>query len=96
MDGSVTCTEDVCLADDDLLRQLHHLERSIGWKATNYSEWWGHKYDEGKVLRLGTFQPRFRVKAMKRLSNKGGHLPTRFDASEHWTGLVAEARDQGK
>ncbi|XP_041770089.1 tubulointerstitial nephritis antigen-like isoform X1 [Anopheles merus] len=95
MDGSVTCTEDVCLADDDLLRQLHHLERSIGWKATNYSEWWGRKYDEGKVLRLGTFQPRFRVKAMKRLSNKGGHLPSRFDASEHWTGLVAEARDQG-
>ncbi|XP_050096332.1 uncharacterized peptidase C1-like protein F26E4.3 [Anopheles aquasalis] len=95
LDGTVTCTDNVCLVDDDLLRQLHHLERSIGWKAGNYSEWWGRKYDEGKVLRLGTFQPKILVKAMKRLSNRGGPLPSHFDAADHWPRLVSEARDQG-
>lgn len=94
-DGSVTCTKDVCLVDDDLLRQLHHLERSVGWKATNYTEWWGRKYDEAKKLRLGTFYPKVPVKGMKRITNKAGTLPRHFDASEHWTGLITEARDQG-
>lgn len=95
MDGSVTCTEDVCIVDDSILQQLHRLEQSVGWTATNYTEWWGRKYDEGKVLRLGTFQPKFSVKAMKRLSNKGSYLPAHFDAGEHWRGLIAGARDQG-
>ncbi|XP_058054354.1 uncharacterized peptidase C1-like protein F26E4.3 isoform X1 [Anopheles bellator] len=95
LDGTVTCTDNLCLVDDDLLRQLHHLERTVGWKAGNYSEWWGRTYDDGKVLRLGTFQPKFLVKAMKRLTNKGGPLPSQFDASEHWPGLINGARDQG-
>lgn len=95
MDGSVSCTENVCLVDDEILTQLQHLERSVGWTASNYSEWWGRTYDEGKVLRLGTFQPKRPTKAMKRLTNKGGVLPSQFDASEYWPGLVGEARDQG-
>ncbi|XP_029709832.2 uncharacterized peptidase C1-like protein F26E4.3 [Aedes albopictus] len=94
-DGTKTCTDDVCLVDNELLKQLGHLERSVGWKATNYSEWWGHKYDEGKVMRLGTFYPKIKVKSMSRLTNGQDHLPTHFDATNYWPGFIGEVKDQG-
>lgn len=93
--GDKVCTNDLCLVDNDLLKQLHHLERSIGWQATNYSEWWGHKYDEGKVMRLGTFYPKIKVKSMTRLTNGQDHLPSHFDATNYWPGFIGEVRDQG-
>lgn len=68
---------------------------SLGWKAFNYSEFYGHKLKEGLTYRLGTFEPRVRVKSMSRLSNKVESLDSKFSSLNHWSGFISPIRDQG-
>lgn len=92
--GITTCELDLCLTDDAL---VHNVQQMAGsWQPKNYSEFWGRKYDEGLLLRTGTFEPTRHVKAMSRLTNRRmQHLKQNFDAREEWSGLVAEPEDQG-
>lgn len=66
-----------------------------GWRATNYTEFWGRKFSDGLDLRLGTFEPTYPVKAMTRLTNRRGELPQSFDARDQWPGFVTHVVDQG-
>lgn len=69
----------------------------MGWRAANYSEFWGRKYTEGLELRLGTKEPTRKVKAMTKLSNKPETLPRNFNAVEDdkWRGYISRIYDQG-
>lgn len=49
------CESNICLVEEDILNQFDEIEKH-GWKASNYSEYWGRKYDESIVHRLGTLQ----------------------------------------
>lgn len=68
---------------------------SLGWKSTNYSQFQGRKLKEGITLRLGTFEPRQKVKGMTRLSNRLEPLPPNFNSLKEWPGLISQIRDQG-
>lgn len=78
-----------------MIESINRDSRSLGWKAYNYTEFYGRKLKEGLQYRLGTFEPRVRVKSMSRLSNRLESLPKEFDALSHWSGLISEVRDQG-
>lgn len=96
--GVAKCETDACLSDSELIDSINRESRSLGWTATNYTEFWGQKLSRGLQRRLGTLEPRFRVKAMTRLSNKEELLPRRFNSNEdrdRLSGLVTEVRDQG-
>lgn len=93
--GTAECEQDPCLSDDDLISSVNRESRSLGWKAYNYTEFYGRKLKDGLAYRLGTFEPRVRVKSMSRLSNKLESLPKNFDALNHWSGLISDVRDQG-
>jgi len=93
--GEPECESDTCLSDSETINDINREARSLGWKAHNYTEFYGRKLKEGLELRLGTFEPRVRVKSMSRLSNRLESLPTSFDSMEHWPRLISETRDQG-
>lgn len=43
----------MCLIDDSLVENVNSIANTLGWRAANYSEFWGRKYTEGLELRLG-------------------------------------------
>uniref|UniRef100_A0A1I8Q6H8 SMB domain-containing protein n=1 Tax=Stomoxys calcitrans TaxID=35570 RepID=A0A1I8Q6H8_STOCA len=92
--GHVVCDKDLCLTDEDLIHNVNSI-RSLGWSARKYNEWWGHKYSEGLVKRLGTKEPTYRVKAMIGLHNKADHLPRNFNAVDKWSEYISDVPDQG-
>lgn len=94
-DGYTICETTTCLVDNDLIHNVNSLYDSHGWLARNYSEFWGRKYDEGLQLRLGTLEPKQRVKAMSKLSNKADSLPHSFNSLDNWPGVLSEVKDQG-
>lgn len=93
--GSTVCEQNTCLIDDSLVHNVNSISNVLGWTATNYSEFWGRKYDEGLELRLGTKEPAYKVKAMTKLSVKPESLPREFSALDHWPGLISDVQDQG-
>lgn len=68
---------------------------NLGWKSTNYTEFQGRKLSEGMQLRLGTKEPRLKVKGMTRLSNRLEKLPENFNSLIEWSGRISPIRDQG-
>lgn len=46
-------------------------------------------------MRLGTKEPKNRVKAMTKLSVASTRLPRHFNAVDNWPGMVSDVRDQG-
>lgn len=99
--GEVHCDRDECLTDGDLIRNVNSLSDDtglVGWTARNYTQFWGRKYADGLRLRLGTMEPKHKVKAMSKLSSRDvvGALPRAFDAREQWgNGMISAVRDQG-
>ncbi|CRL06874.1 CLUMA_CG019566, isoform A [Clunio marinus] len=93
--GVADCEKDACLSDDDVINRVNRDSSSLGWKAFNYSEFYGRKLKEGFEYRLGTFEPRIRVKSMSRLTNRLEDLPREFNSLSNWAGSISEIRDQG-
>ena len=92
MDGKAVCETDSCLSDTNMINNINNNNlqsyNNLGWKAKNYTEFYGRKYKDGLVLRLGTFEPVRRVKSMSRLSNRQEPLPGRFNSLENLPGLI--------
>jgi hypothetical protein len=94
-DRSVVCEQKACLLTENTINTVNSLSGSLGWTARNYTEFWGRSYDDGLMLRLGTFEP-INVRAMRKLSNKPPpKLPSHFNSIDHWRGLIRDVRDQG-
>ncbi|XP_031640799.1 uncharacterized peptidase C1-like protein F26E4.3 [Contarinia nasturtii] len=95
--GHTVCEQNLCLIDDSLINNVNSITRTLGWTATNYTEFWGRKYDEGLELRLGTKEPTYKVKAMTKLTNKPESLPRNFNAveDERWSSYISPIQDQG-
>lgn len=93
--GYKDCEDDPCLSDDNLIESINRDSASLGWRAYNYSEFYGRKLKEGFTYRLGTFEPRIKVKSMSRLSNRLETLDREFNSLNHWAGAISPIRDQG-
>lgn len=90
----MTCEEDACLSDDKTIFDINSNRRTLGWEAQNYTEFYGRKLKDGLIYRLGTFEPRVKVKSMSRLGHNSDTLPRSFSSLENgWT--ISGIRDQG-
>lgn len=69
----------------------------LGWKSYNYSEFYGKKLKEGLTYRLGTFEPRVRVKSMSRLGHNADQFPRQFNSAQNddWREFISGIHDQG-
>jgi len=96
-DGIAECEQDTCLIDNSIVQNVNSISDQLGWRAANYSEFWGRKYAEGLELRLGTKEPTYKVKTMSKISNKPESLPLSFNAmhEQKWGTSLTPIHDQG-
>jgi Papain family cysteine protease len=95
METQLTCEQDACLSDTDMIDDINRNAGSLGWKAHNYTQFYGKKLSEGLSYRLGTFEPRVRVKSMSRLGHNVDQLPINFNSLNNWPWAVSDIPDQG-
>ncbi|XP_062889964.1 tubulointerstitial nephritis antigen-like [Mobula hypostoma] len=94
--GHWDCEQHACLINEELIRSINHGD--YGWKASNYSQFWGMTLDEGIQYRLGTRRPSSTVLNMNKLNmdmDSNGVLPKHFNAADKWPGLIHQPMDQG-
>uniref|UniRef100_A0A8C1XTA8 Tubulointerstitial nephritis antigen-like 1 n=1 Tax=Cyprinus carpio TaxID=7962 RepID=A0A8C1XTA8_CYPCA len=85
-----------CLIEDDMIQEINR--RGYGWRASNYSQFWGMTLDEGLRYRLGTQRPSRTIMNMNEIQmnmNGNDHLPSYFNAADKWPGKIHEPLDQG-
>lgn len=88
------CEQNVCLVRPELISSVN--KGNYGWRASNYSFFWGKTLEEGIRYRLGTFKPSRPTMAMHEINiKKKGDLPESFDARHQWPRLIHPIRDQG-
>nr|XP_053656708.1 uncharacterized protein LOC128705576 [Cherax quadricarinatus] len=87
------------MIEEDVIERVNLHQRQYGWRATNYSKFWGRKAREGLVLRTGTLNPEALSMRMHpiHLRPDVSHIPRYFDArnKREWQGRVSGVSDQG-
>uniref|UniRef100_A0A671P1T5 Tubulointerstitial nephritis antigen-like n=1 Tax=Sinocyclocheilus anshuiensis TaxID=1608454 RepID=A0A671P1T5_9TELE len=94
--GRWECEQHACLIEDDMIQEINR--RGYGWRATNYSQFWGMTLDEGLRYRLGTQRPSRTIMNMNEIQmnmNGNDHLPSYFNAADKWPRKIHEPLDQG-
>ncbi|KAM3830266.1 tubulointerstitial nephritis antigen-like [Vipera latastei] len=94
--GKWECENHVCLINGDMIDAVNR--GNYGWRASNYSQFWGMTLEEGIRYRLGTIKPPTSVMNMNELQiNMATNevLPSHFNAADKWSGLIHEPLDQG-
>ncbi|XP_069127544.1 uncharacterized peptidase C1-like protein F26E4.3 isoform X3 [Argopecten irradians] len=88
------CTKHVCLIQTKMIGEVN--SHYSGWRAGNYSAFWGLTLDEGVRYRLGTIPPDEAVRKMKPVRGPTiPDLPEEFDSRDQWPGRIHPIRDQG-
>ncbi|XP_075209777.1 secreted Wg-interacting molecule [Lycorma delicatula] len=91
------CDQQECIINSTLINIVNNNWNRYGWRARNYSEFWGRRLSEGISLRLGTLLSARKVLAMAPISPDydARELPFSFDTRHKWRGLIELPRDQG-
>ncbi|KAJ8306502.1 hypothetical protein KUTeg_017047 [Tegillarca granosa] len=99
-----TCTRDPrsrtgysfrCTNNPRVVRSVNN-DRRYGWRASNYSQFWGLTLNEGKRYRLGTMPPDNQVMRMIPVQmDMVREPPKSFDSRQKWPNYVHPVRDQG-
>ncbi|XP_053563203.1 tubulointerstitial nephritis antigen-like [Bombina bombina] len=94
-EGKWHCEQNPCLINANAIEAVNR--GNYGWKAGNYSRFWGLTLDEGIQYRLGTAKPSSSVMNMNELHVHMNNevLPTSFNSADKWPGLVHGPLDQG-
>ncbi|NXP42084.1 TINAL protein, partial [Leiothrix lutea] len=94
--GQWQCEDHACLMDGELIDAVNR--GNYGWRAANYSQFWGMTLEDGIRHRLGTFRPSPTVMNMNEMHmnmDSNEVLPRHFDAAAKWPGMIHEPLDQG-
>ncbi|XP_009092810.1 tubulointerstitial nephritis antigen [Serinus canaria] len=89
------CSTDVCLVRQDLIQHIN--SGDFGWKADNYSQFWGMTVEEGFKKRLGTFPPSHSLLNMIEAPGKSlpeDKFPAIFSAIYEWPDRIHDPLDQ--
>ncbi|XP_017893645.1 tubulointerstitial nephritis antigen-like isoform X2 [Ceratina calcarata] len=100
--AEVLCEQNRCLQEPDLINEINSNSWSsslgpLGWRARNYSEFWGRTLKEGVQLRLGTLNPSrsvYKMNSVRRIYDPAT-LPREFDARTRWPREISGVEDQG-
>lgn len=89
------CEMNICLIDLDIVNAVN-ADSFHGWRASNYSKFWGRTLDEGIRYRLGTLQPQKDVTRMNpvRRFYDPNSLPREFDSAREWPRYITGIQDQ--
>lgn len=95
--SEILCETHQCVVDEEILENVNRNYRSYTWRASNYSTFWGKKYEEATLSRLGTLHSRRKVLQMQPIRHPVNvrELPRNFDARIQWPGRISLPMDQG-
>uniref|UniRef100_A0A8C3T4V8 Tubulointerstitial nephritis antigen like 1 n=1 Tax=Chelydra serpentina TaxID=8475 RepID=A0A8C3T4V8_CHESE len=82
--GNWDCEQHACLIDGEMIDAINR--GNYGWRAANYSHFWGMTLDEGVRYRLGTIKPPSMVMNMNELQ---GLAPCAVNGSMLWLRAAA-------
>ncbi|XP_052325878.1 tubulointerstitial nephritis antigen-like [Oncorhynchus keta] len=95
--GRWECEQHACLIENDMIQAVNR--GNYGWRAANYSQFYGMSLDEGLRYRLGTQRPSRTIMSMNEMQlnmdPQNDRLPQYFNAAEKWPGKIHEPLDQG-
>ncbi|NXA58755.1 TINAL protein, partial [Mohoua ochrocephala] len=86
--GQWQCEDHACLMDGELIDAVNR--GNYGWRAANYSQFWGMTLEDGIRHRLGTFRPSPTVMNMNEMHmnmDSNEVLPRHFDAAANGMGM---------
>ncbi|XP_062981545.1 tubulointerstitial nephritis antigen [Elgaria multicarinata webbii] len=89
------CSDETCLIQPNLIKQIN--DGNYGWKANNYSQFWGMSLKEGYNYRLGTFPPTAALLDMRPLTQNTiaeTDFPEYFVSWYEWPGWIHDPLDQ--
>ncbi|KFQ54918.1 Tubulointerstitial nephritis antigen, partial [Nestor notabilis] len=89
------CSEEICLVRQDLIQHIN--SGDYGWKAANYTQFWGMTVEEGFKKRLGTFPPSHSLLSMKEAPGNSvpeEKFPAFFAATYAWPEWIHDPLDQ--
>nr|CAD7401233.1 unnamed protein product [Timema cristinae] len=95
--AELLCERNECLVEPEVIASVNTGGNRLGWRASNYTAFWGRRLDEGISLRLGTLLPHKAVMSMNPVKPvyDPERLPRSFDSRTKWRGLIQEVKDQG-
>ncbi|KAL0119706.1 hypothetical protein PUN28_007862 [Cardiocondyla obscurior] len=95
--AEMLCEENRCLIEPELIEDVNMQEFTLGWRAGNYSDFWGRTLRDGVELRLGTLNPSQSVYKMNpvRRNYDPDALPREFDTRTRWPRDISGVHDQG-
>ncbi|CAL8371254.1 unnamed protein product [Boreogadus saida] len=95
--GRWECEQNACLIENDMIQSVNRGD--YGWKATNYTHFYGMSLEDGIRYRLGTQRPSRTIMSMNQIQMnmdpQSEPLPGHFNAVEKWPGKIHEPLDQG-
>ncbi|CAB3254975.1 unnamed protein product [Arctia plantaginis] len=89
------CSRDPCIIDDDVISYVNRDYR-LGWRASNYSQFYNKKLKDGLIFKLGTFklsQELYHLGAVN--YDKDIDYPRQFDSRQNWANFITPVVDQG-
>ncbi|XP_072266512.1 tubulointerstitial nephritis antigen [Pyxicephalus adspersus] len=89
------CTNHTCLVEPDLINLIN--TRNLGWRAENYSQFWGMTLNEGFEYRLGTIPPSSSLLSMNEMAvrvSPDEEFPLHFISSYKWPQYIHRPLDQ--
>ncbi|XP_063388196.1 tubulointerstitial nephritis antigen [Cydia fagiglandana] len=89
-----SCERDACLMSDDVVYGVN--QPGLGWRAYNYSQFYGKKLKDGLTYKLGTLPLSPETQRMLPIEyDSDAPLPDSFDARQRWPGYITPIVDQG-
>ncbi|PIK40845.1 hypothetical protein BSL78_22306 [Apostichopus japonicus] len=86
------CTTDICAIQNP--EETNN--QGKGWKAGNYTKFWGKTIKEARLYRTGTLQPPGGVAQQNEVDiDKAEDLLPMFDVRDKWGDLIGGIQDQG-
>ncbi|XP_037084886.1 tubulointerstitial nephritis antigen-like [Pollicipes pollicipes] len=96
--AELMCDTSKCLVQPELIGDINSQD-AYGWRASNYSQFWGKKLNSGLQYLLGTRYPHDMINQMYPITKvfDPSLLPRSFDArtKREWRGLIGPVEDQG-
>ncbi|XP_012253666.1 uncharacterized peptidase C1-like protein F26E4.3 [Athalia rosae] len=95
--AEMLCETNRCLIEPDVIESVNLPSSRLGWRAGNYSDFYGRTLAEGVLLKLGTLNPSNSVTNMLPVLRfyDPNQLPREFNAEERWKDLISGITDQG-
>lgn len=91
------CESNRCLIDAELIESINTDTRHLGFRAANYSIFWGRSLQEGLNYRLGTLFSKKKILQMTPIKQiiDPTKIPRVFDSRITWPGRISSPKDQG-